>query len=92
LDDDGKIRNKDLNWMKMRTFTAFLKYWAEYRDEMAGFKFRRSNSTDWIMFFYDKPVFPEHIVGATLYPDKSTHCTPSTEVAMPVSADTNLPF
>lgn len=92
LDDEGKIRNKDLNWMKMRTFTAFLKYWAEYRDEMAGYKFRRSNSTDLIMFFYNQPIQPEHIVGATLYPDKSTLCTPSTESEMPVSADINLPF
>ena len=76
LDDDGKIRNKDLNWMKMRSFTKFLQLWAEYRDEMAGYKTRRSNGIDWVMFMHDKPVYPENLVGAVLLPEKSKHCTP----------------
>lgn len=89
LDDDGRIRNRDLGWMTMRKFTAFLERWAEYRDDMAGFKTRRSNGKDFIMFFYDKPISPENVAGATLYPDKSTNCTPSTTAEQPTG---DLPF
>lgn len=77
LDDDGRIRNKDLSWMKMRAFTSFLKRFAEYRDEMAGYKTRRSNGKELIMFFYDKPVFNDNLIDAVLFPDKSKNCTSS---------------
>lgn len=77
LDSDGKARNKDLAWMKMRAFTEFLKRWAEYRPEVAGYKMHRSNSVDYITFFYNQPASAEALEGAVLFPEKSGNCTPT---------------
>lgn len=74
LDDDGRIRIKDLNWMTMRKFTVHLRLWAEYRDEIAGYKIRRSNGKEYVMFFHDKLVAPENLVGAVLLGEKSKNC------------------
>ena len=80
LGEDGKPRYKDFAFMKQRTFTNWLKYWAQYRPEMAGYKEYRSNGTDFIRFFYNAPINPEYLEGvpATLFPGKSEQCVPAT--------------
>lgn len=88
VDDDGKPRYKDFSWLKQRHFTGWLRSWAMYRPEFAGYKEYRSNGADMIRFFYNEPINPEYLEGATLYPGKSDKCVPATG-----SGDgDNLPF
>ncbi len=77
MDDDFKPRNKDFQWLKQRMFTQWLKHWATYRQEYAGYKEHRSNGTDYIRFFENAPVTPEFLEGATLFPGKSDKCVPA---------------
>jgi len=77
MDDDFKPRNKDFQWLKQRMFTQWLKHWATYRPEYAGYKEHRSNGTDYIRFFENAPVTPEFLEGATLFPCKSDKCVPA---------------
>jgi hypothetical protein len=92
LSDEGQIRNQDLKWMKMRNFTAHLKCWAEYRDEVAGYRLRRSNSTDWIMFVYNEPVSAEMMEGLILFEGKSDKCVLIDNIEVTPSPSTDLPF
>ena len=87
--DDGKARYKDFHWLKQRNFTQWLRWWAMYRPEIAGYKEYRSNGKDLIRWFENAPISaPEHLEGATLFPGKSEKCVPATG-----SGDgDNLPF
>lgn len=78
MDDDFKPRNKDFHWLKQRMFTQWLKHWATYRAEYAGYREHRSNGTDFIRFFENAPVTPEFLEGATLFAHKSDKCVPAT--------------
>jgi hypothetical protein len=75
IGDDGRPKNKDFAFLKQRLFTRWLKDWATYRPEMAGYKESRSNNKDYIRFFHNQPVTPEHLEGAVLLPGKSERCT-----------------
>ena len=65
-----------------RMFTNFLRYWAEYRPEWAGYREQRSDKTDYIMFFKNAPVTAEFLddtaasVKVRLFEGKSELCTP----------------
>jgi hypothetical protein len=78
IDSDGKIRAKDFHWLKQRNFTTWLRLWATYRPEMAGYREYRSNGIDYIRYFYNTPVTPEFLVldgakgvNVVLFPEKS---------------------
>lgn len=73
----GKPRIKDLDFLKQVRFTKWLKWWAQYRPEIAGYNEQRSNGTDFIRFFHNAPINPEYLEGATLYPGKSDKCVPA---------------
>lgn len=63
-----------------RMFTNFLRYWAEYRAEIAGYREERSDRTDYIRFFRNQPVKPEYLDGTAssvklkLFEGKSEKC------------------
>lgn len=86
--DDGKVRYKDFDWLKQRVFTNWLRLYATYRTEYAGFKEWRSNGADMIRFFENAPVTPEFLEGATLLPGKCDKCVPATGQGV----GDNLPF
>lgn len=94
LDSDGNIRNKDLKWMTMRKFTAFLQRYAEYTDNIAGYHTRRSNGSDFILFLYNRPFAGELPAGAVIFPDKSDQLTPIPDSQSPTAAEggEDLPF
>ena len=86
LGDDGKPRNRDFHGLKQRAFTMWLRRWAEYRPEYAGYKEWRSSGTDNIVFFHNQPVPGSLFSGATIFPgERSSAC-----VAMAEGED--LPF
>lgn len=74
--DDGKARYKDFHWLKQREFTNWLRRWATYRPEVAGYREHRSSGADFIRFFYNQPISQECFEGATLFAPKATKCTP----------------
>lgn len=74
--DDGKVRTSGFHWLKQRQFTSWLRLWAQYRPEFAGYKEFRSSGKDFIMYFENQPVKPESLeAGKTstvvLFPGKS---------------------
>ncbi|MGL5131983.1 MAG: hypothetical protein ACRC78_05605 [Planktothrix sp.] len=79
IGDDGKLKNKDFHWLKMRRFSKWLGLWAEYRTEYAGYQVSRSNGIDYIRYFFNAPVSMEYLEGATLFPGKSENCNINTE-------------
>jgi predicted amino acid-binding ACT domain protein len=87
-------RHNDLKFVNQRVFTKFLRLWAQYRPEIAGYCEYRSNSNDFIRFFHNEPV-PEaekaKLEGAVLFPHKSKHVAIE---AAPVAAtdEPPLPF
>ena len=52
----GKPTRSGFQWLKQRTFTDWLHWWAQYRPEMAGYREFRSSGKDMIRFFYNEPV------------------------------------
>lgn len=73
----GKPRIKDLDFLKQHLFTKWLKWWCQFRPEMAGYQMHRSNGADFIRFFHNAPIDPEYLEGATLFPGKSELCVPA---------------
>lgn len=91
--DDNKPRNRDFAWLKPRKFTDWLRQFAQYRPEMAGFKEWRSSGTDYILFLHNAPVAnPFSLEGkdVKLFAGKSDKCTLVEGGA--VSDGVNLPF
>lgn len=81
VDENGKCRLSGFHWLKQRQFTTWLKWWAQYRPEIAGFKEYRSSGKDFIIFFLDAPVKPENLESGksgnvVLFPGKSDNVTP----------------
>ncbi len=74
--ESGEIQNRDMKWLKRKTFAFWLRWWAQYRPEVAGYKEHRSSGRDYIRYFYNEPVTAENLEGATLFKDKSKKCTP----------------
>lgn len=67
----GKATNKDYSWLKQRLFTQWLKLWATYRPEIAGFVESRSNGQDFIRYLFNAPTLSEYLKDAVLMPGKS---------------------
>lgn len=59
--DEGKVTRSGFQWLKQKQFTAWLRLWAQYRPEFAGYRETRSNGQDYIAFFYNAPVQPESL-------------------------------
>lgn len=78
INEDNKVTRSGFGWLKQKKFTQWLKFWAQYRPEIAGYKEFRSSGADYIRFFYNEPVRAESLEGAgkntfvTLYPGKSS--------------------
>ena len=82
VDQDGKPRYKDFAWIKQRMFTNWLRLWATYRPEYAGFREYRSNGSNYIRFFENAPVTAEYLevsdnATVTLFANKSDKCVPA---------------
>lgn len=93
--DDNKARNRDFNWLKPRKFTDWLRLYAQYRPEIAGYKEWRSSGADYILFLHNAPVsnpFSLEVGGGTvkLFPAKADKCKLAEGGA--VSDAANLPF
>lgn len=76
IGESGKTRVKDYEYLKQKTFTKYLKYWSEYRPEIAGHIETRSDSVDYITYFLNEPMskyFPPD--KCVLHPGKSTKVT-----------------
>lgn len=81
VDESGKCRLSGFHWLKQRLFTTWLKWWAQYRPEFAGYKEYRSSGKDYILFFYDEPVKAESLEAGksgnvVLFPGKSDNVKP----------------
>jgi len=83
VDEEGRARNLDVaKFLKPKMFTQWLRHWAQYRPEMAGYREHRSDSKDWIRFFYNEPVSAEYLIPTgqnqtlKLFPGKSEKVTP----------------
>jgi len=96
---NGIVR-KEWVWLTQRKFTQFLKFWAQYRPEIAGFRKYRSSGADFIRFFHNLPVNADYLdVGATnvevvLFPGKRDKVKPYTLADAPAASDlpTEPPF
>lgn len=94
--DDGKAHNLDVaKFLKPKMFTTWLRWWAQYRPEMAGYREHRSSGSDFITFFYNEPV-SAHLLATDaasatlkLFPEKSGKVTPKEGGA---GDTTKLPF
>ena len=77
LDDHNKPTRSGFHWLKQRTFTNWLKDWAKYRPEIAGYREFRSGGKDMIRYFYNEPVHPDSLeqsgksVTVKLFPEKA---------------------
>lgn len=87
MGDDGKPRSRDFGWMKLRVFTDWLKSYAMYRPEYAGYKEYKSNGRYMIRFFENAPVTEEFLEDARLFPGKCDKCVPAAGLVTE-----NLPF
>ena len=56
VNDDGKVTKSGFHWLKQKLFTSWLRRWAQYRPEFAGYREFRSSGTDYIRFFYNQEV------------------------------------
>lgn len=89
VDDHNKVTRSGFHWMKQKTFTNWLRWWAQYRPEMAGYREFRSGGKDYIRYFYNAPVKAESIatdaksVVVKLFNDKSDKV---------IAVDQDLPF
>lgn len=86
-------RRDELKFMSQRIFTKFLRLWAQYRPELAGYCEYRSNGNDYIRFFENMPVpNAEMLEGAVLFPHKSKHVAVEAKPEPPAKQGDNLPF
>lgn len=74
IGENGEIGNRDMRWLKRKMFAFWLRWWGQYRPEIAGIKEHRSSGKDFIRFFYNEPATAENIEGATLFKGKSSKC------------------
>jgi hypothetical protein len=75
LDSEGRIRRKDFHFLKQRGFTTWLRLWATYRPDIAGYLEYRSSGVDYIRYMYNMPVEAQYKEALTLFPDKSDRVT-----------------
>lgn len=80
-----------------RMFTNWLRYWAEYRPEWAGYREERSGGVDYIRFFANAPIPAELLeadaktVKVKLFESKASNCQPFTAPDLKGEGD-KLPF
>jgi len=92
VDEHNKPTRSGFHWLKQATFTKWLRLWATYRPEMAGYREYRSGGKDKTRFFYNDPVPPDLLevsgtsVSVVLFPSKSSKC------AAPVAGQEGTPF
>jgi len=85
LDDHNKPTRSGFGWMKQATFTKWLKDFASYRPEIAGFREFRSSGKDYIRFFHNIPVRPDSLstdaksVNLVLFEGKSDKVVADTD-------------
>jgi hypothetical protein len=97
VDAEGNVRNVDVKrFLNRKVFTTWLRSWAQYRPEMAGYREHRSSGQDFITFFYNEPASAHLLaVGAAsatlkLFPEKSGKVTAKEGGVEEVQK--NLPF
>lgn len=77
VNDDGKVTKSGFHWLKQKLFTSWLRRWAQYRPDLAGYREFRSSGKDYIRYFYNEQVKPESLenkaknVTVTLFGGKS---------------------
>lgn len=92
VDEHNKPTRSGFHWLKQATFTKWLRLWAQYRPEMAGYREYRSGGKDKTRFFYNEPVTSDNLavsatsVSVVLFPGKSAKC------AAPVVGQEGIPF
>lgn len=78
---NGIVR-KEWTWVNQRVFTRFLRCWAQYRPEIAGYREYRSSGADFVRFFWNTDTQAEyletgaHNVNVVLIPGKSDKVKP----------------
>lgn len=93
VDDHNKVTRSGFHWLKQKTFTIWLRLWAQYRPELAGFRESRSGGNDFIRFFYNEPVTAKSLdrdaksVNVVLFADKSDRVAPTREAAQVLDSD-----
>lgn len=77
VDDHNKVTRSGFGFLKQKTFTTWLRLWAQYRPEFAGYRESRSGGNDFIRFFYNEPVTDASLdqkaksANVVLFPGKS---------------------
>lgn len=77
VDSNNKVTRSGFHWLKQKTFTNWLRLWAQYRPEIAGYREFRSGGKDYIRYFQDLPVKAESLdtasksVTVKIYHDKA---------------------
>lgn len=61
VDSNNKVTRSGFHWLKQKTFTNWLRWWAQYRREIAGYREFRSGGKDFIRYFHDMPVKAESL-------------------------------
>jgi hypothetical protein len=87
VDDHNKVTKSGFQWLKQKTFTIWLRLWAQYRPEIAGYAEFRSGGKDYIRYFKNEPVKAEYIDSSS----KSTTVRLFAEKSERVVAE-QLPF
>lgn len=61
VDDHNKVTRSGFSWLTQKKFTSWLRWWAQYRHELAGYREFRSGGKDFIRYFHNEPVKAESL-------------------------------
>lgn len=95
VDDHNKVTRSGFQWLKQKTFTGWLRDWAQYRPELAGYRESRSDGKDLIRYFYNEPVTPKSLdrdaksVNLVLFPGKADRVLPTRDVPIDTTSENN---